>query len=131
MNENEVYQATYRNVISISWLIMLSVSILLIFISLLFFKDELWYKLSLSYLLGAMTNIFAFNLLKNNIANISSNTKNVISGSFSNYLVRLMIYGFVLFISFNNDKLNPYIVLSGFLTVRIAIYIYSWIKRKE
>lgn len=130
MNDNLEFHRTYRNIISITWMIIIFVSIILLILSLIFNRNDLWYW-NISYLLGAMTNMFAFTLLKNNIANITADATSSISGSFSNYAVRLMIYAFVLFVSFNNNKLNEYIVASGFLSVRLAIYIYSFRKRKE
>jgi len=130
MNDNQDFNITYQKIIGISWIIMISVIILLSSGSLIFAQIP-WYSLPLSYLLGAMTNIFAFNLLKNSVANISADSRASISGSFSNYAVRIAIYAFVLFISLNNDKLNPYVVASGFITIRIAIYIYSWLNRKQ
>lgn len=131
MSDNQDFNNTYRKIIGISWGIMISVSIILIVVSIIFFAKQPWYILTISYVLGAMTNIFAFNLLKNNIANISADNTSAITGSFTNYAVRILIYGFVLFISLDNEKLNPYIVALGFLTVRIAIYIYSWLNRKQ
>ncbi|QVK17785.1 ATP synthase subunit I [Mycoplasmatota bacterium] len=131
MSDNQDFNTTYQKIIGISWVIMISVIIILSLVSIIFLSEQPWYSLPISYLLGAMTNIFAFNLLKNNIANITADSKNAIAGSFTNYAVRLMIYAFVLFISFNNDKLNPYVVASGFITVRIAIYIYSLLNKNK
>ncbi len=131
MSDNQDFNTTYRKIIGISWLIMISVSIILSLVSIIFLAKQPWYILTISYILGAMTNVFAFNLLKNNIANISADNTSAITGSFTNYAVRLLIYGFVLFISLDNEKLNPYFVALGFLTVRISIYIYSWLNRKQ
>ena len=136
MNDNLVFLKTYRKIIRIAWIVMISLSIISYLISIVFFKNFDWYMFPLSFLLGAMTNIFAFNLLKNNVANITDDVKSAISGSFSNYAVRLMIYAFVFMISLKNfqsgnAKLNPILVVAGFFTVRIAIYIYSWSNRKQ
>ncbi|HEY8365384.1 MAG TPA: ATP synthase subunit I [Haloplasmataceae bacterium] len=132
MNENYELQNLYRKIISISWIIILSVSVILTVISLIFFPGELWYKLTLSFILGSMTNLLAFNLLKNNVSNVTSNARKAISDTISNNFIRLIIYAVVLFISFKSDKLNAYVVATGFLVVRISIYIQTFLdKRKE
>lgn len=132
MNENYELQNLYRKIISISWIIILSVSVILTIISLIFFPGELWYKLTLSFILGSMTNLLAFNLLKNNVSNVTSNARKAISDTISNNFIRLIIYAVVLFISFKSDKLNAYVVATGFLVVRISIYIQTFLdKRKE
>lgn len=131
MNENVEFQKAYRSVISIALLIIIIVSAILLTLSLLFNRGDSWFTWNVSYLLGGAVNLFAFNLLKNNVANITADAKSAISGSFSNYAVRMMIYAFIVFISLNSDKLNVWFVIPGFLSVRIAIYIYSFLKRKE
>lgn len=128
-NENLEFQLTFSKIIRISWIIMLILSIVVIIIS-LFFDLNYWYSWSVSYLLGAIVNLFAFNLLKNNISSLTSEVKRGITNSFSNYVIRFAIYGFVLYIAFTSDKLNPYFVAGGFLTVRIAIYIFSLLNKE-
>ncbi len=131
MDENLEFYTLYHKVIRISWLIILIMCLLLLIISLVFFPENLWYKLSLSFLFGSMTNLFAFNLLKNNVMNSTSNFRKAFASSSSNYIVRFIIYGFVLYVSFQSGKLNPYVVAAGFLTARIALYLSLWLKRKE
>ncbi|MDF2699144.1 MAG: hypothetical protein K0Q49_700 [Haloplasmataceae bacterium] len=132
MDENIELDTLYRKVINLSWVVLICISVILGMLSLIFFPNILWYKLSLSYLLGAMTSIFAFNLLKNNVSNLSSNARRAISGSSSNYAIRFVIYAFVLFFSFKfeNEKLSPYLVALGFLTVKVGIYLNALLKKK-
>lgn len=130
MKKNDEYKTAFSKIITISWIIILSVTTVVTIISLILYYGKwfdfslYWYSWPLSYLLGTMVNLFAFNLLKNNIASLSSESN--IASSTSNYLIRLLIYGFALYIAINNEKLNTVFVFMGFLTVRIAIYIYSF-----
>lgn len=129
--QNDEFQETFSQIISISWKIILGATILSLIIGLIFsytqwFEDvpSTWYAWPLSYLLGAMVNLFAFNLLKNNIATLSSNSNR--AGASTNYLIRFAIYGFILYLAYQNTILNVVVVALGFLTVKIAIYIHTF-----
>jgi len=78
MNDNLEFHRTYRSIINITWIIIIFVSVILLILSLIF-NDNQWFTWNVSYLLGAMVNIFAFNLLKNNVANITADVKSSIS----------------------------------------------------
>jgi|GEM_PF-1890352 len=126
---NEMY-AVYQRIIRLSWLIIAVISTFLTLINIIFFLDLGWYHLPLSYLLGAMTNLLAFNLLKNNIHKITDDKRKAFTQSSTNYVLRFIIYGFVLYFSFTNDKLNGFIVFGGFFTVKVAIYLSLLLKKK-
>jgi len=126
---DEMY-AVYQRIIRLSWLIIAVVSSILTLINIIFFGHLDWYHFPLSYLLGAMTNLLAFNLLRNNILKLDDDKHKAVSQSFTNYVLRFIIYGFVLYFSFKNDKLNGFIVFGGFLTVKAAIYLSLLLKNK-
>lgn len=138
MEDNNIeFQMTFSKIVSIAWIITLVVSSMILIVSLVFYYGgwfnwpETWYSWPISFILGSMVNLFAFNLLKNNIGTITGNNTKGITNSFSNYVIRMASYGFILYIAIVNSTLNPYLVASGFLTVRIAIYIYSFSKKNK
>src|SRR5690554_7225076 len=111
--DNNEFRQAVSKIINISWKIIFIGIIIVSSITVIFYFGynipKYWYSWTLSYLLGTMVNLFAFNLLKNNINTLTFD-KNNIGKSTSNYLIRLLIYSFVLYIAFTNDKLNPYFV---------------------
>jgi hypothetical protein len=125
MNDNQELQLTYNKVLGIAWVVMAVGSVLYLILGLIF-NQSLWYAWTLSYVLGAMVNFFTFNLLRNNVMGLTGDVKSGISSGFSNYVIRIAAYAFIVYIAFKNDTLNPYVVATGFLTIRIAIYIYSY-----
>jgi hypothetical protein len=141
MNDNNLeFQIAYSKIIKLSWIIIIVVASIIAVIGIItdmrnwVTNDQYytWYKWPLSFVLGAMVNLFAFNLLKNNISALSSDNKSgSISSSFSNYVIRFAIYGFIFYIAFMSKNLNPYFVAGGFLTVRIAIYLYSFLNKNK
>jgi hypothetical protein len=141
MNDNNLeFQIAYSKIIKLSWIIIIAVASIITILGTVAYlsdwaindQDYTWYKWPLSYILGAMVNLFAFNLLKININTLSSDNKSGgISASFSNYVIRFAIYGFIFYIAFTSRNLNPYFVAGGFLTVRIAIYLYSFLNKNK
>jgi hypothetical protein len=133
-NHNQEFDKAFSKIVFYAWVIIIIITSIVTIASLIFYFGgwykfpDYWYSWPLSYFLGAMVNLFTFNLLKKNIALISGDSKGI-SRAVSNYIIRFFIYGFVLFIAFKNEKLNPFFVLGGYFTVRIAMYIYSYLKK--
>lgn len=126
----------YSKVITNAWLIMIGLTVIYTVVGLTFYfggwlgnQPKTWYEWPLSFILGAMVNLFTFTLLKNNIAAFSKDSKPI--NSSTNYVIRLAIYAFILYISFKSDNLNAYIVATGFIVVKLAIYKYTFSKKKN
>jgi hypothetical protein len=129
-NSEVELQKTYGMIITIGWILTIIITIVLTILNFIFYKD-VWYAWPVSFILGAMVNFFTFNLLRNYIVSLTSDVKSGISSSFSNYIIRFAIYGFVFYIALQNAVLNEYIVASGFIIIRVAIYIYSYLNRSK
>lgn len=124
----EIEQATSQ-IIGYSWLILVIVSTILLIINLIvYFKYDIspiWYSWPISYLFGAFTNLLAFNLIKRSIHFTKA------SDTVKNYLIRYFIYALAILYASLNDTLNAIIVFCGCLTVRLAIYLYTFSKNKQ
>ncbi len=126
---NEMY-AVYQRIIRLSWLIIAVISVILTLINIIFFDHLHWYQFPLSYFLGAMTSLLSFNLVKNNVSKITDDKQKAVIQSVTNYGIRFLIYGVILYFGFTSDKLNGFIVFGGFLTVKAAIYLSLLLKKK-
>lgn len=124
-NDNNYYISSYTKLINLSLLVTLIISIIYLIIGLIIGYS---YSLFLSYLIGALTNILGLTLIKNDINKKLNNIKDKGTNTFSfgGNILRLFIYGIVIYISTLKQTLNPFIVASGFITVKIAIMIYAF-----
>jgi|SRR5690554_3524089 len=133
-NEEDQFEQTYSIIIGLGWLVTLVFSLVYLTIGLVFYFGQWfdfpnsWYEWPISYFLGAMVNFIAFTLLKNHLGNLSKDSKR--RSAAGNYIIRFALYGFFLYLAFDSSRLNPFIVASGYLTIRIAILIYT-LSRKE
>lgn len=133
--EDTDFRQVTSQIIAIGWGVMGVVTGIYMLIGLVFFlggwfsTPRTWFEWPLSYVLGAMVNFLAFNALKNNVAALSQNTK--IASPIANYFLRFILYGFVLYFAYVSPRLNPFIVASGYFTIRVAIYIFSFIHKND
>lgn len=110
-------------IIFLSWIIAIVCSIIIFLIKF----DIQW---MMAYFIGALTSIMNFNLLKKNIDRIiSKSKKGATIFTFSNYLIRLFIYGVVLVLVFQKNDILIWFTFGGFFTVKIAIYINAIMNR--
>ncbi|ERJ11465.1 ATP synthase subunit I [Haloplasma contractile] len=128
-NDKNNYNHSYTMILNISWIITLVICSVLLIINLIINRS---FAYPLSYFLGAMTSMMSFTLLKNNLGGDHLGaTKGINFKNFGNYLIRMAIYGGVLYISIQKTTFNPIIVATGFLTVKIAIYTYAILNKNE
>ncbi len=119
----------FSKLINLSLLITLVISIIYLVIGLIIGES---YDLAISYFIGALTNILGLTLIKNDVNKKFDRVKNQKHAfGFTGFLLRFVIYGVVLYISTQKQTLNPYILVTGFFTVRIAIFIFSFKYRND
>ena len=103
-------------------------SLLIAAIALLFVADKLKFAYGLFF--GSGISILMFLQTANALSKASGMAPNQAQKYVaSRYIIRMLIYGVVLFVSLKADYINVIATVIGFLTVKVAVLFLSFFKK--
>lgn len=131
MTADDYFNETAHRILNISWFLLLIGALLMLVVNLIAYYgwnfSDYWFEWPLSYLLGGLTNILNFIILKLSLSRPKVIPKAPLSSG--NYLLRMALYVLVSLIGYKVNFLSVIPILIGFYTVRGAIFIYSFHNR--
>lgn len=103
--------------------------VLLSILSILIFPHNIK-QITMGILVGGLSGIMGFNMICNMVNNIDGDTLDVKSRAIRSYTRRYLIYAIIFALS-ASAGMNVFALLSGILTNKVSILLYSFIHRKE
>ncbi len=82
----------------------------------------------LGFILGVFVSLFSFSLIVKSTKRMMSKQRDakIQSSYVSSYIVRLLVYGIVLFVAYKSDSLSWVTTAIGFFSVKIVIIIMTF-----
>ncbi len=85
----------------------------------------------IGFLLGVVVSLFSFSLIVKSSKKISEENKNIQQSYFFTYIIRLLIYGIVLFVAYESKNISVITTALGFFSVKAVIVIMIFILKEE